>query len=326
MQIMSKSTYNNTEIFKRLRSFFKKAKNPLIIILGPTASGKTALSLKLAKKFHGEIISTDSRQIYKEMEIGTDAILPEQQEGIPHHLIGITTPDKTITAAEFTDLALTKIKEINARKHLPILVGGTGLYISSIIFSYQIPRVPPNEKLREKLYKEAKKKGVEYVHGKLAKLDPEAAKKIHPNNLRYVVRALEINLTTGKNKVDVKRKSPFDLFFIGLHWPREELYERINLRVDLQLKRGLIDEVKKLLKKGYKEDSPSMSSLGVKEIIPYLKGKMPLDECVEILKKNTRNYAKRQMTWFRRYDSVRELSGSEAQIYIKEMFSRSENT
>ena len=301
------STTNNTDLTKRLRSFLKKAKNPLIVILGPTASGKTALSLELAHKFKGEIISTDSRQIYQEMEIGTDAILPAQQEKIPHHLLGIATPDRTITAAEYTDLALAKIKEIYQHKHVPILVGGTGLYISSIIFSYQIPRIPPNEKLRAKLYKEAEKKGNDYLHDKLKKLDPEAAKRIHPNNLRYVVRALEINLSTGKNKIDIKKKSPFDTFLIGLDWPREKLYERVSLRVDLQLKRGLIDEVKRLLKKGYKEDSPAMSSLGVKEIIPYLKGKSTLEECVEILKKNTRNYAKRQMTWFRRYDSVHWL-------------------
>lgn len=296
------------KIFKELATFLKKAKKPLIVILGPTASGKTALSLKLAHDFKGEIISTDSRQLYKEMEIGTDAILPEQQEGIPHHLLGIAKPDKTITTAEYTDLALAKIKEIYKRKHVPILVGGTGLYISSIIFSYQIPRVPPNEKLRARLYKEAEKKGNEYVYKKLVKLDPEAAKKIHPNNLRYVIRALEINMTTGKNKVDRQKKSPFDTFLVGINWPREKLYERVNLRVDLQLKRGLLDEVKELIKKGYKEDSPAMSSLGVKEIIPYLKGKATLDECVEVLKKNTRNYAKRQMTWFRRYDNVPGLN------------------
>lgn len=308
MSKTSTSTNNNTDIEKRLRLFLKKAKKPLIVILGPTASGKTALSLKLAHDFNGEIISTDSRQIYKEMDIGTDAILPSQQEGIPHHLLAIAKPDKTITTAEYTELALEKIKEIYKRKHVPILVGGTGLYISSIIFSYQIPRVPPDEKLRAKLYKEAEKKGNEFVHAKLAKLDPEAAKKIHPNNLRYVVRALEINMTTGENKIDVQKKSPFDTFLIGLNWPREKLYERVNLRVDLQLKRGLLDEVKTLLKKGYKEDSPAMSSLGVKEIIPYLKGKATLDECIEVLKKNTRNYAKRQMTWFRRYDKVHWLN------------------
>lgn len=308
MSNTSTSTINNTDLDKRLRLFLRKAKKPLIVILGPTASGKTALSLKLAHDFNGEIISTDSRQIYEEMEISTDAILPEQQEGIPHHLLGIAKPDKIITTAEYTDMALAKIKEIYKRKQVPILVGGTGLYISSIIFSYQIPRVPPDEKLRAKLYKEAEKKGNEFVHAKLAKLDPEAAKKIHPNNLRYVVRALEINMTTGKNKVDVQKKSPFDVFIIGINWPREKLYERVNLRVDLQLKRGLVDEVKNLLKKGYKEESPAMSSLGVKEIIPYIKGKATIDDCVEILKKNTRNYAKRQMTWFRRYDSVHELN------------------
>ncbi len=294
-------------IVTKLRAFLKKAKKPLIVILGPTASGKTALSLELAKKFKGEIISTDSRQIYREMEISTDAILSEQQEGIPHHLLGITTPDKTITVAGFTDLALGKIKEIYVRKHVPILVGGTGLYISAIIDAYNIPRIPPDERLRAGLYKEAEKKGKTFLHEKLAKLDPQAAAKIHPNNLRYVIRALEINMSTGKNKKDLKRKSPFNTFLIGMSWPRATLYERVNLRVDLQLKRGLIEEVTKLLKKGYDENSPAMSSLGVKEIIPFIRGKMTLDECVEILKKNTRNYAKRQMTWFKRYVKVNWL-------------------
>lgn len=319
------STYNNTGIGKRLRSFLKIARNPLIVILGPTASGKTALSLELAHKFKGEIISTDSRQIYKEMEIGTDAILPDQQEGIVHHLLGIATPDKTITMADYVEMALRKIKLIYRKKHLPILVGGTGLYISAIIESYSVPRIPPDQKLRKKLGKEAKSKGSEFLYKRLVKLDPKAAKKIHPNNLRYIIRALEINLSGGQNKLDKKRKSPFDVFLIGISWPREKLYERVNLRVDLQLKRGLIDEVKKLLKKGYKKNSPAMSSLGVKEIIPYIKGKMPLEECVEILKRHTRNYAKRQMTWFRRYANVTEPSGSEALIYTKTTFSQSEN-
>lgn len=303
----SKIIENEISILKKLCSFLKTAEKSLIVILGPTASGKTAFSLEIARKFEGEIISTDSRQIYKGMEIATDAILPQQQEGIEHHMLGITTPDKTLTMAEFTDIALKKIKEIYKRRHIPILVGGTGLYISAIIESYKIPRIPPNYKLRQKLEKEAKTKGSKFLHEKLAKLDPKAAKKIHPNNLRYVIRALEINLSGGQNKLNRKLKSPFDLFLIGIHWPRKKLYERVNLRVDLQLKRGLVNEVKKLLKKGCKKDSPAMSSLGVKEIIPYIEGKMPLEDCVEILKRHTRNYAKRQMTWFRRYANVHWL-------------------
>lgn len=300
------------KITRSIATFFHSAKNPLIVILGPTASGKTALSLKIAKKIQNdhskvEIISTDSRQLYKGMKIATDTIGKKDQQNIPHHLIGITTPDKPITLAQYKDLALQKIQEIRSRKHIPMLVGGTGLYISAIVENYAMPKIPPNEKLRKKLEQQAKIHGPQYLYKKLKKLDPQAAKKIHPNNVRYVIRALEINLTGGQKKSSKKQKSPFDVFMIGINWPRAELYERINQRVDLQLKKGLVKEVKKLLGKKYRTNLPAMSSLGVKEIIPYLKGKQSLENCVEILKMNTRRYAKRQMTWFRRYANVHWL-------------------
>ena len=313
------------ELLKDLKSFLKKANKPLVVILGPTASGKTALSLKVAKELNGEIISTDSRQIYKGMEISTDMIMPEHQEGVPHHLLGMTPPNKTITFAEYKDLALAAIKDIYRRKKVPILVGGTGLYISAIIENYDVPKIKPNNRLRAKLQEEANKKGVEAVYERLIKLDPQAAKKIHPNNLRYVIRAIEINMASGKNKQDKKATPVFDVFMVGINWPREKLYERINRRVDLQFEKGLIDEVKALLKKGYKEDLPSMTSLGVKEIIPHIKNKhkMSFPETVEILKRNIRHYAKRQMTWFRKYKDVHWLNPKElmeiAKAEIKEI-------
>ena len=289
----------------KIEKFLEKSERPLIIILGPTASGKTNLSLELAKKFNGEIISTDSRQIYQEMDISTDAILAADMKGITHHMLRIVKPDEVFTLAEYKDLALKTIDDIYARGKVPILTGGTGLYITAIIEGYSVPRVPPNEKLREQLYKEAKEHGNSFVYNKLANLDPEAAANIHPNNLRYVVRAIEINQATGSQKNDKKMPElQFDTFMVGLNWPRETLYQRINARVDQQENSGLLDEVKQLLDKGYALDLPSMSSLGVKEIIPYLKGEMPLVDCLEILKRNTRRYAKRQMTWFRRYKDV----------------------
>ena len=291
-------------MLQKLQKFLEKAKNPLIVVLGPTASGKTDLSLNIAKKFNGEIISTDSRQIYKEMRISTDVLLLKDRQKVLHHLIEIAKPDVEITMSEFRDLAEEKIKEIYKRKHIPILVGGTGLYISSIIDNYDMPHVPPDKKLRAKLEEEAKKKGKDFMYAKLNKLDPEAAKSIHPNNLRYVIRAIE----KAKAPKSTKGESQFDTYLIGIKWPRAELYQRVDLRVDLQLKRGLIDEVKKLLKKGYPENLPSMSSLGVKEIIPYIRGEQTLDECTNILKQNTRNYAKRQVTWFRKYDTVHWLN------------------
>ncbi|MFA6992774.1 MAG: tRNA (adenosine(37)-N6)-dimethylallyltransferase MiaA [Candidatus Gracilibacteria bacterium] len=289
-----------------LTSFIKSAKRPLIVILGPTASGKTALSLKVAKQIKGEIISADSRQLYKGMKIATDALPKNKRKNIPHHLMEIVPPDKTLTLAEYKDMALEKIEEIYKRGHVPVIVGGTGLYISAITEGYSVPRIPPNEKLRKKLYEEVKKHGPEYLHEKLKKLDPKAAAKIHPNNIRYVVRAIEINLESKNHKTDKKRGPKLDVYMIGLSRPRPELYSRINARVDAQIKRGLIKEVRALLKK-YDPDLPSMSSLGVKEIIPYLRGETTLDQATELLKKNTRNYAKRQMTWFRRYDKVEWL-------------------
>ncbi|MFA7685721.1 MAG: tRNA (adenosine(37)-N6)-dimethylallyltransferase MiaA [Candidatus Gracilibacteria bacterium] len=313
------------DLLKDLKSFLKKAEKPLVVILGPTASGKTALSIEVAKALNGEIISTDSRQIYKEMEISTDMILPEKQEGVPHHLLGITAPSKTVTLAEYKEMALEAIKGIHRRKKVPVLVGGTGLYISAIIENYDVPKIKPNNRLRTKLQEEAKTKGVEAVYERLVKLDPKAAKKIHPNNLRYVIRAIEINMASGENKHDKKTESVYDVFMVGIDWPREKLYERINRRVDLQFERGLIDEVKALLKKGYKEELPAMTSLGVKEIIPHVKNKhkMSFPETVETLKRNIRHYAKRQMTWFRKYKDVHWLTPKElfemAKAEIKEI-------
>lgn len=298
-------------LLKKIEKFLKSAKKPLIVVLGPTASGKTALSLKIAEKFHGEIISADSRQIYKKIPIATDLISKKDQKGIPHHLLNFVSPDKTLTLAEYKQLALGKIEEVYNRKHLPLIVGGTGLYLSAIIENYHIPKIPPNEAIRKKLTLEAQKKGKEYLYKKLARLDPKAAKSIHPNNLPYVIRALEINLETGSNKIDIKQKSPFNSFLIGVNWPREILYQRINARIDLQLGRGLVDEVKKLLMDGHKHNLPALSSLGIKELIPYIEGKMSLERCVEIIKQNTRHYAKRQMTWFRRHNDVNWISPEE---------------
>ena len=290
---------------QKLKSFLKTAQNPLVVILGPTASGKTAISLKIAHEIDGEIISADSRQIYRGLEIGSDVLPEEEREGIPHHMIGTVDPGHAYSLAEYKDDATAIIAQIRKRGHIPMLVGGTGLYISALTEDYDVPRVPPDTALRKKLQKEAAQKGPEHLHQKLAKLDPESAAQIHPNNLRYVVRALEINLKTGKPKQDTKaKKTKPGVFMIGIDWPREELYERINKRVDEQDARGLIDEVTALLDKGYDEDLPAMTSLGVKEIIPYIRSEQTLEECKETLKKNTRNYAKRQGTWFRRYGNI----------------------
>lgn len=295
---------------KDFTSFLQKSDKPLLVVLGPTASGKTALSLQLAQRHNGEIISADSRQLYKGMEISTDSLKPEEQEKIPHHLLGIADPDQTITLAEYRNLATQKINEIHERKKLPILVGGTGLYLSAIIENYDVPRIPADPKLRAKLEAKSQKEGPGALHKELQKLDPLSAERIHPNNIRYVIRAIEIAKKSGRAKSDRKEKSLFGSYLVGIDWPRDQLYERVNQRVDQQIERGLLEEVRALLDRGYDENLPSMSSLGVKEIIPYIKGEATLEECVETLKKNTRNYAKRQLTWFRRYNNVHWLKPS----------------
>ena len=308
-------------LLKDLTSFTKSAKKPLIVILGATAAGKTEISLKIAHHINGEIISTDSRQIYQEMDIGNDIILPEEQDGVPHHMLAIAKPDETITLAEYKDMAMKIIDEIYERGAIPMLVGGTGLYISAIIEGYDVPRIPADKKLREKLEKEVKEKGPESIHKKLEKLDPEAAERIHPNNVRYVIRAIEVASHAAKRSdlKKTKKKSPsFDTYMIGIKRPREEIYQRINDRVDQgQVQRGLVEEVRKLVEKGYDENLPAMSSLGVKEIIPYIKGEMPLEECLEILKRNTRRYAKRQTTWLKRYKDVNWLTTDEVEKVVE---------
>lgn len=288
-------------------SFIKGKSEPIIVILGPTASGKTSLSLNIAKAINGEVISTDSRQIYREMPITTAVATKEEQDGVPHHLLEFRNPNQALSLGEYKDLATQKINEIYERGAIPILVGGTGLYISAIIEDYDIPRIPPNTLLREQLQREVEAHGSEFIHEKLERLDPESAKKIHPNNVPYIVRAIEINLFSGSKKID-KKSSKYSAFIIGIDWPREELYERINKRTDIMLKNGMLKEVQALLDRGYDEKLPSMTSVGVKEIIPYLKGEEALEQSLETLKRNTRRYAKRQMTWFRRYDNVKWIT------------------
>lgn len=299
------------DVYKQVEQFLKKAGDkglpPLLVILGATASGKTDLSIKIAKKYDGEVISTDSRQIYKYMDIGTAKISPEEMDGIPHYMLDVVEPDQEFTLADFVDQAKKHIKDIHQRGKLPILIGGTGLYIRAICENYDIPRVPPNEKLREKLKKEIEEKGGEYVYEKLQKLDPEAAKRIHPNNHRYVIRAIEIS-KSGKKKQ--KKGDPiYHVLRLGIEWPRERLYERIDKRSGIQIEKGLIEETKCLLDKGYDSSLPSMSSLGYPEMISYIKGERTLEEALSWLQKNTRNYAKRQITWFRKEPDVIWLPG-----------------
>lgn len=283
---------------------------PLLVILGGTASGKTALSVEIAKKFNGEIISTDSRQIYRYMDIATAKIKPQEMQGIPHYMIDIVDPDEEFTLADFVKKAKMHIEDILRRGKLPILAGGTGLYIRAICDNYAIPRVPPNQELRAELQKQLEENGPEYIYEKLKELDPQAAEKIHPNNSRYVIRAIEIALAEGK-KEDLKFHPQYNVLKFGIDWDREKLYERIDARAANQIEEGLINETKTLMQKGYDLSLPSMSSLGYPEMAGYINGEISLEEALAALQQNTRNYAKRQLTWFRREPDVIWISGEE---------------
>jgi tRNA dimethylallyltransferase len=255
-------------------------KRPLIVILGPTASGKTALSLQVAKKFNGEIISADSRQIYKHMDIGTDKIQPSQMEGITHHLIDELEPDQEFTVADFKRMAIKAVEEVLRRRRVPVLAGGTGLYLNTVLQNYQIPRVPPQHDLRYQLQRYYEQYGAHQLYKILEEKDPAAAARIHPNNIRYVIRALEINIAGNGPKTDEKAEPMFEIFLIGIEWPRELLYDRINTRLDELVNRGLVNEVKTLLMKGFDEKIPAMTSIGYQEIFQYIRGNCTLEQAV----------------------------------------------
>ncbi|NYE58163.1 tRNA (adenosine(37)-N6)-dimethylallyltransferase MiaA [Carboxydothermus ferrireducens] len=295
----------------------------LIIIVGPTAVGKSALGIKVAKKINGEIISGDSMQVYKYMDIGTAKVLPEEREGVPHHLIDILEPFQKYSVALFQKEARRLIKEINARGKIPIIVGGTGLYIRSVIDPYDFTDFSFDPVFREKLEQAAKEKGSLYLHQMLEKIDPVAAQKIHSNDLRRIIRALEVYEHTGKPisyywERGKQSKPQYRLLYYGLTMDRALLYQRINERVDKMIEKGLIAEVKRLLQMGFKE-STAMQALGYKEIVQYLEGKITLDEAIYLIKRDTRRFAKRQLTWFRRDPRIKWFdSGKESLEKITE--------
>jgi len=283
-------------------------KKRLLIIVGPTAVGKTDTSILVANKLDGEIISADSMQIYKHMDIGTAKPTLQERKGIPHHLIDFVNPDESFSVAEFQKLAKNKINELVLNKKLPIISGGTGLYINSLIYDMDFTKSVSNWKLREELQEEANEMGNEYIHNKLKEIDPNAADRIHPNNLKKVIRAIEVYYETGDKigdfSKDINLNKEYEFFLVGLTRDREELYERINVRVDIMIKQGLVEEVKKLLDLGYSKELVSSNGLGYKEIIRYLEDEYDLDEAINILKRDTRRYAKRQLTWFKRYSDI----------------------
>ncbi|ACL69915.1 tRNA (adenosine(37)-N6)-dimethylallyltransferase MiaA [Halothermothrix orenii] len=281
----------------------------LIVILGPTAVGKTSLSLQLARDINGEIISADSMQIYKDMDIGTAKASQKERNIIPHYMIDIIKPDQEFSVAEYQAMVDNLIPGIVYRNKVPILVGGTGLYIRAVIEGFLFPEMDKNIELRQKLQKEAQQYGNKYVYNKLKKIDPELAKKLHPNDLRRVIRGIEVYHQTGKTmtyfkKEKQKKGDRYRNLKIGLYREREELYKRINKRVDIMIEQGLIDEVKYLLTKYPDLSKTARQGLGYKEIIGYLKREYDREEAIRLLKRNTRRYAKRQLTWFRRDQDI----------------------
>jgi len=293
--------------------------NKLVAILGPTASGKTNLAIKLAKKYNGEIVSADSRQIYKGMDIGTAKPTQKEQSGVPHFMLDIKQPNRPYTVAEYKKDAIKIIRKILKKDRLPILVGGTGLYIKAVVENLNIPKVEANPLLRKKIEQEIKECGLEYVFKKLIKLDPEAAYIVDPKNPRRVVRALEITLLT-KKPFSQQRKfgNPlFNVLEIGIAVPKNKLRQRINLRTEQMIKEGLIEEVKSLIKK-YGDGQQAFDAIGYREIIKNLKGKITLQEALEKIKTNTWHYAKRQMTWFNKDKKIHWIKDcEEAEKLIK---------
>lgn len=272
----------------------------LVIITGPTGIGKTELSLELAKKYKGEIISSDSMQIYKKLNIGT-AKIDLNKTSIPHHMIDIIEPSDNFTVADFKNSAKKIITDINNRGGLPFLVGGTGLYINSLVYNLDFTETEPDYEYRDELREILEEEGSEFLYEKLQDQDSDMAEKIHKNNGQRIIRALEI-LKSGNKKGDNFREEnkDYNLIYIGLNMDRAKLYEKINQRVDKMIDLGLVDEVKNLLDEGLDKNSQSLKAIGYKEVISYLDSEIDFAEMVDLIKKNSRHYAKRQLTWFRR--------------------------
>lgn len=291
-------------------------KQPLIILTGPTAVGKTDLSVKLAKKINGSIISADSMQVYKYMDIGSAKIMPEEMQGIPHYLIDELMPEEEFNIVLFQKLAKQYMQEIYAHGRIPILAGGTGFYIQSVLYDIDFSKEDASAEIRNELEAFAKREGNLALHNRLLSVDPVSANAIHPNNVKRVIRALEFYQLNGyaiseHNKKERQKKSPYNFAYFVLNDERSRLYERIEQRVDKMLECGLLDEVKKLKAMGYHKDMVSMQGLGYKELLAYLDGEITYDEAIYILKRDTRHFAKRQLTWFRREDDVIWLNKDE---------------
>lgn len=293
----------------------KQSKPKVIVIGGPTASGKTGLSVELAKRINGEIISADSMQIYKKMDIGTAKVTEEEKQGIKHYMIDIIEPDKRYSVSEYKHNAENAIKEIIKNGHIPIIVGGTGLYINSLIYNINYPELNFDEEYRKYLEKRAEKEGLEVLYNEAYKIDKLATEQISKNDRKRIIRILEIYKETGKTKTDLEvesRKNPpeYDYKVFGINMERDILYDRINKRVDIMLNQGLVKEVEEIYK-AYKNFPTAMQGLGYKEVVEYLQGNYTYEEMKDKIKMESRRYAKRQITWFKAIEGIIWLDGKE---------------
>ena len=284
-------------------------KKPLIILTGPTAVGKTKASIGLAKAIGGEIISADSMQVYKKMDIGSAKIRDDEMEGVNHYLIDVLEPAEEFNVVLFQKMAKQAMEEIYANGHIPIVVGGTGFYIQALLYNIDFTQENEDNHIRTELETIAKEQGADYLHQMLREIDARSAETIHANNVKRVVRAIEYYRQTGKpisehNEKERQKESPYTFAYFVLMDERQKLYDRIEKRIDVMIEEGLLDEVKALYEEGYTRDMVSMQGLGCKEILDYLDGKMTLEEAIYVLKRDTRHFAKRQITWFKREKDV----------------------
>ncbi|MEO3944538.1 tRNA (adenosine(37)-N6)-dimethylallyltransferase MiaA [Gorillibacterium sp. CAU 1737] len=298
-------------------------KPPLLVLIGPTAVGKTKASISIAQKWNAEILSGDSMQVYREMDIGTAKIRPDEMGGIPHHLIDIVNPDETFSTADFQRKARETIEEIASRGKLPFVVGGTGLYIESLIYGYEFSEGGADEAFRLAQQQYLAEQGEQALHDRLRAIDPPSADRLHPNDHRRVIRALEVAHLTGiplsEHLARQTKESPYRLCLIGLSMERTELYRRIEQRVDQMIAEGFAEEVRLLLDKGYARELPSMLGLGYKEMAAHLAGGLTLEEASDLIKRNTRRFAKRQLSWFRHMTDIQWVETGEGKNFSKQM-------
>lgn len=298
-------------------------KPKLLVLVGPTAVGKTKLSLSLAQIYDAEIISGDSMQVYRRMDIGTAKASKEELATVKHHLIDIHEPDEPFSVAEFQELCVPLIRDIDRRGKLPFIVGGTGLYIESVCYDFRFSESGADEAFRKEMESFAMRHGAEALHARLREIDPESADRLHPNDQRRVIRALEIYKVTGERLSDrlkvQKKVTPYELCIIGLTMDRAILYKRIEERIDLMIEQGLVDEVRGLLAQGVDPSSLSMQGLGYKEIVSYLEGRATLNDAIDVLKKNTRHFAKRQLSWFRHMKDIEWVDVSKMEDFSTQL-------